>query len=96
MFAYVIIHFGSNIKYLEYEMYEIIMLQSISKYDIVYMYSIHDTPEIFVKTIQKMSIKTKGFDDSLIIDKSNKFSSFYQHFNLLRLLFCLCKFIRRI
>ena len=61
------------------------MLKSISKYDIVYMYSIHDTPEIFVKTIKKMGVKTKGFDDSLIIDKSKKFSSFYQHFNLLRL-----------
>jgi hypothetical protein len=84
MFAYVIIHFGSNIKYLEYEMYEIIMLQSISKYDIVYMYSIHDTPEIFVKTIKKMGVKTKGFDDSLIIDRSKKFSSIYPHFNVLR------------
>jgi len=84
MFAYVIIHFGSNIKYLEYEMYEIIMLQSISKYDIVYMYSIHDTPEIFVKTIKKMGVKTKEFDDSLIIDRSKKFSSIYPHFNVLR------------
>ena len=38
MFAYVIIHFGSNIKYLEYEIYSILMLKSISKHDIVYMY----------------------------------------------------------
>ena len=85
MFAYVIIHFGSNIKYLEYEIYSILMLKSISKHDIVYMYSIIDTPEIFVKIIEKMGIKVKGFDDSIIINASKKFSSFYTHFNLLRL-----------
>ena len=85
MYAYVIIHFGSNIKYLEYEIYSVIMLKSISKHDIVYMYSLSDTPEIFVKTIKQMGVITKGFDDSIIIEKSKKFSSFYEHFNLLRL-----------
>ena len=84
MFAYVIIHFGSKVKYLEYEIYSILMLKSISKHDIVYMYSLSDTPEIFVKIIEKMGVKTKGFDDSIIIDASKKFSSVYEHFNTLR------------
>jgi hypothetical protein len=43
MYAFVINHFGSNIKYLEYEIYTILMLKSICSYDIVYMYSKIDT-----------------------------------------------------
>lgn len=89
MYAYVINHFGSKIKYLEYEIYTILMLKSISKYDIIYMYSIIDTPKIFVEIIEKMNVKTFGYDDSIIISKSNKFSSIYKHFNTLRT----CSFI---
>lgn len=84
-YAYVIMHFGSNIKYLEYEIYLIIMLKSISNYDIIYMYSIIDTPDIFVKTIKKMGVKTLSYDDTVIYEKSIKFNSFYKHFNLLRI-----------
>jgi len=83
--AYVLMHFGSNIKYLEYEMYSIIMLRSISKHDIVYMYSIVDTPDIFVEKIKDMKVKTFGFDDSIIYNKSKEFTSLYEHFNLFRI-----------
>ena len=85
MFAYVIIHFGDNIKYLEYEIYSILMLKSISNHDIIYMYSSIDTPEIFVKTIKNMGIKTKSFNDSILFKKSQAFTSFYKQFNLLRI-----------
>lgn len=83
--AFVILHFGSIIKYLEYEMYLIKMLESISKNDIIYLYSIIDTPESFVEIIKKMKVKTFGFDDSIIIEKINKFHSIYDRFNLLRI-----------
>jgi len=89
MYAYVLMHFGSNPKYLEYEIYTIIMLKSITLYDIIYMYSIIDTPKIFIKIMKKLKIKTIGFDDSLIVEKSKKFKSVYEHFNTLRT----CSFI---
>ena len=40
MYAYVLVHFGSNIKYLEYEIYTVLMLQRITKHDIVYLYNL--------------------------------------------------------
>ena len=83
--AYVLMHFGSNIKYLEYELYSILMLKSISKHDIVYMYSIVDTPDVFVKKIKDMKVKTLGFDDTIIYNKSKEFRSIYDRFNLLRI-----------
>jgi hypothetical protein len=83
-YAYVLIHFGSNIKYFEYELYSIINLKAISKYDIVYMYSINDTPQKFVNFIEKLNVKTMSFDDNIILNKLNKFKSTYTHFNTLR------------
>jgi hypothetical protein len=84
MFAYALIHFGSNIKYLEYEIYTIMMLKKISKYDIIYLYSCVDTPKSFVKVIKKLNVKTKSFDDSVIINASKSYKSVYSHFNTLR------------
>lgn len=84
MYAFVINHFGSNIKYLEYEIYTILMLKSICEYDIVYMYSKIDTPEVFVNVISNLQVKTVGYDDSYIVEKSKKYYSVYTHFNLLR------------
>jgi hypothetical protein len=83
-YAYVLMHFGSNVKYLEYEIYSILMLKSITKYDIIYLYSIIDTPRIFLKLIKNLGVKTFGFDDSIIVEKTKKFSSVYSHFNTLR------------
>ena len=50
-YAYVLVHFGSNPKYLELELYFIKMLQLNTNYDIVYMYSCHDTPQEFIKLL---------------------------------------------
>lgn len=83
-YAFVLIHFGSNPKYLEYEIYSILMLKSISNYDIVYMYSQVDTPNKFYEIISSMNVKTIGFDDSYIIEEAKKFKSVYEHFNTLR------------
>ena len=84
--AYVIMHFGNKTKYLEYEMYSVIMLKKIRKsnQDIVYMYSTVDTPEIFVDVMKKMNVVTVPFDDTYIVELSKSFSSTYEHFNTLR------------
>lgn len=88
--AYAIVHFGSNIKYLEYEMYTILMLQSISKqHDIVYLYNANDTPEIYAKTMKKMGVKVKPYNDEIISKSADAFKSTYTHFNILKV----CNFI---
>ena len=44
MYAFSLIHFGDKLKYLELEIYLVIMLRKHTKYDIIYLYSINDTP----------------------------------------------------
>lgn len=87
MDAFVIIHFGNKVKYLEYELYFLCNLRSYTKKDIVYLYSVNDTPDNFIECVKnlKLNIITKGYNDKNItfnIDK--KFKSSYNHFNTLR------------
>lgn len=89
MYAYVLTHFGSNIKYLEYEIYTVLMLQSISNYDIVYLYNSADTPEIFAETMKNLNVKVKKYDDTIISKYIEMFKSKYEHFNTLKT----CQFI---
>jgi alpha-N-acetylglucosamine transferase len=84
MYAFVIIHFGNKPKYLELEIYVAKMLRDNSKYDIVYMYSINDTPSYFVDVMTKYCTKTIPFDDKGITYDIKNFKSLYQHFNTLR------------
>lgn len=87
MYAYVINHFGNNPKYLEYEMYFLINLRQHTKYDIIYMYSIVDTPKEFIQNIKKLKLNIKYIsynDDNITINLNNKFISGYSHFNTLR------------
>ena len=51
MNAFVINHFGNNIKYLRYEIYFLYMLRNNTKNDIVYLYSINDTPNKYIEII---------------------------------------------
>lgn len=53
-YAFVLVHFGDNIKYLEYELYSIIMLKSISKYDIVYLCNKNDTSKKFTRIVKNL------------------------------------------
>ena len=84
MYAFVLIHFGNNIKYLELELYFLLMLKKYTKNDIIYMYSINDTPDNFIKIINKIKIETIGYDDKNITYEINNFKSSYTHFNTLR------------
>jgi hypothetical protein len=84
MYAFVLIHFGDNPKYLELEIYTIMMLKNNTKYDIVYLYSINDTPEYFIKIMSKLCTKVMGFDDKGITYDIKNFTSLYKHFNTLR------------
>ena len=81
--AFVIIHFGSNIKYFELELYFCIMLKKYTTQNIIYMYSETDTPESFIKQIKPFVYKTVGFDDSGITYNVS-FPSKYTSFNTLR------------
>ena len=92
MNAFVIIHFGDKIKYLEYELYFLCNLREYTKKDIVYLYSINDTPSSYIECIKNLNINiiTKGYNDKNITYNINKkFKSSYNHFNTLRT----CNFI---
>lgn len=82
--AFVIIHFGNNIKYLELELYFIINLKKFTKYEILYMYSINDTPIEYIKIIEKFNILCIKYDDTNITYNITNFSSQYTRFNTLR------------
>lgn len=91
--CFVLVHFGNQSKYFEYELYTLIMLNKYSKADIVYMYSINDTPFVFIQTIKSLfinypNIKLIPYDD-LNITYGINFTSNYEHFNTLRT----CNFI---
>lgn len=81
--AFVIIHFGSNEKYLELEIYFCMMLQKYTRNNIVYMYSEVDTPISFVNAITPFVYRTQGFNDSGITYNVS-FESKYTSFNTLR------------
>ena len=83
MYAFVLIHFGNEIKYLEYELYFFMNLKNNTKHDIIYLYSINDTPKEFVDTVKKINIKTIGYDDKNIT-YNIQYNSVYEHFNTLR------------
>lgn len=80
-YAFVLIHFGSNPVYFEYELYSVFMIRSICNYDFVYMYSKSDTPPKFVEVMKKFNVKTVEYDDSIINKKIDNFKSVYEHFN---------------
>jgi alpha-N-acetylglucosamine transferase len=92
MFAYILYHFGGNIKYLEYELYFISNLRNLTDYDIIYAYSVLDTPKKFIEIIKEMKLNIKFYkfnDDKITININENFSSLYKHFNTLRT----CNFI---
>jgi alpha-N-acetylglucosamine transferase len=82
-YAFVLIHFGDKIKYLELELYLIINLKNNTRNDIIYMYSINDTPTKFIK-IMKKYCKVLPYDDNNITFNIKNFKSSYTHFNTLR------------
>lgn len=83
-YAFCIIHFGSNKVYLEYEIYTILILKEHTKYDIVYLYSINDTPSEFVDIIKSFGVITEPYNDKNITYEIKNFKSVYEHFNTLR------------
>lgn len=83
-YAVCLVHFGNNKKYLEYEIYTILMLKNNTKNDIIYLYSINDTPKDFINIINEFNVNTIGYDDKEIVNNINKFKSVYTHFNALR------------
>lgn len=86
--AFVTIHFGSNPVYLELEMYFFRMLRKYTTHDIIYLYSVNDTPSAFVDAIQPLVTQTIPYDDrGITFDVT--FASSYANFNTLRT----CNFI---
>ena len=91
-YSFVLIHFGNNKKYLEYELYFLMNLHQYTKYEICYLYSVHDTPKEFIEKIKalKLNIKTIPYNDKgYSYEIEDKFISGYSHFNTLRT----CNFI---
>lgn len=90
MYAFALIHFGKNPKYLEYEIFFLLNLKRYTTHDILYLYSINDTLNEFVNIIQKYCTKVIPYDDKgITYDIENKFESSYKYFNTLRT----CNFI---
>lgn len=81
--AFVLIHFGSNPIYLELEIYFLISLRKHTKNNILYLYSIADTPHCFVEAIRPYVTQTIPYDDTGITFNI-PFSSHYTSFNTLR------------
>lgn len=88
MNAFVLVHFGDKVKYLEYEILFCFNLRKYTQYDIIYLYSITDTPPSFVTTMEKYCTYVMPYDDNNIT-YNIKFNSVYKHFNILRT----CNFI---
>jgi alpha-N-acetylglucosamine transferase len=82
--AFVIVHFGNKPKYLELEIYLSISLRKNSKNDIVYFYSINDTPQSFVNIMKKYCTHVISYNDNNITFNIKDFPSIYPHFNTLR------------
>ena len=86
--AFVTIHFGSNPIYLELEMYFFRMLRKYTRHDIIYLYSVNDTPSTFVDAIRPLVTHAIPYDDrGITFDVT--FASSYANFNTLRT----CNFI---
>ena len=86
--AFAIIHFGSNPVYLELELYFFKMLHQYTKHDIIYLYSINDTPPSFVELVRRFVTEVVPYDDKGITYEV-AFKSEYTNFNTLRT----CNFI---
>lgn len=87
MYAFVLIHFGDNIKVLENELYFLMNLQKCTKHDIIYMFSETDTPRSFIKAINNLNkgIKLIGIKDKETTFKAaENFKSSYERFNTIR------------
>lgn len=84
MNAFVLIHFGNKPKYLELEIYSLINLRKNTKYDLVYMYSINDTPQSFLDIIKHYCTYLIPYDDNNITYNIHNYKSVYSHFNVLR------------
>ena len=88
MYAYVLIHFGNNIKYIEYEIYQLINLRKFTNYDIIYLYSEMDTPIKYLKIFKLLCKDVIPYNDNNITYNIN-FDSYYKEFNTIRT----CNFI---
>ena len=86
--AFAIIHFGANPVYLELELYFFKMLRQYTRNDILYLYSVNDTPPAFVEAIGPLVTATIPYDDRKITYDVS-FKSEYTNFNTLRT----CNFI---
>lgn len=88
-YTFALVHFGNKPKYLELELYFLINLRKYTSYDITYLYSINDTPEIYPKIISKFVTNVVPYDDKGFSYEIEEFKSQYEHFNTLRT----CNFI---
>ena len=86
--AFAVIHFGGNPKYLELELYFFKMLRQYTRNDIVYLYSVNDTPPAFVDAVRPLVTEVVPYDDRGITYEV-AFKSEYKNFNTLRT----CNFI---
>ena len=86
--AFAIIHFGKNPIYLELELYFFKMLRQYTNNDIIYLYSVNDTPDSFVDAVRPLVTSVLPYDDNEITYNVT-FTSGYTNFNTLRT----CNFI---
>jgi len=87
-YAFVLIHFGDKVQYFELELYFFVNLRKFTDQNIIYLYSINDTPDIFIQHIRPLVSFCIPYDDNHITLNIN-FNSNYTLFNTLRT----CNFI---
>ena len=81
--AFVMVHFGGNLKYLELELYTLINLRDQTAQDTIYLYSVNDTPASFIEAVRPFVTEALPYDDRLITFGVS-FDSHYSHFNMIR------------
>ena len=90
-YAFVLIHHGNKDKYLKLEMYFMLNLIKYTSQNIIYLYSVSDTPPIYIEKLHKLfhtRIRYIPYNDEGITYNVS-FTSTYTHFNILRT----CNFI---
>jgi hypothetical protein len=85
MYAFLLNHFGNNKTYFKYELYFLLSFRDKTKHDIIYFYSINDTPKEYIDIIASLNLNIIFLplnDDKVTFNID--FNSSYESFNLLR------------
>lgn len=83
-FAYVLFHYGNSIKDLELEIYLLLYLKKITNHDLIYFYSISDTPSDYITTIFPLVTQAIGYTDIITANNQFRTNKKYDNYDIFR------------